>query len=114
MEKQTENEKSTIILTKPIVRGGKEITKVAITGALRQAGCLRGLKVYDVLTADFDSLVKLLPRVTQPALIAEEITRMDTWDICQFANKVADFLQPSSAPSEPGTDKPSDDALLTA
>lgn len=111
MEKQTE--KNTVTLIKPIVRGGKEISEIAITGTLRQAGCLRGLKVYDVLTADFDSLVKLLPRVTQPALIADEITRMDTWDICQFANVVADFLQPPSAPNETATDKASLDAPVT-
>ncbi|MBI0276665.1 phage tail assembly protein [Hafnia alvei] len=112
MKEQTE--KNIVTLVKPIQRGDKAISKITITEVLRQAGCLRGLKVYDVLTADFDTLVKLLPRVTQPALTTDEIMRLDIWDICQFSNAVADFLQPASARNEPGTDKPSGDAPLIA
>lgn len=95
-------EKQTIALNKPVIRDKTTISVITITPVLRQAGSLRGLKVYDVLTANYDALAVLLPRVTAPALTADEIARMDTWDFCQIANAVIDFLQPSSDQS--GTD----------
>ena len=36
-------------LTRPIERGGEKITYVEITGAIEQAGSLRGLSLSDVL-----------------------------------------------------------------
>ena len=111
MSKTKEN---TVILTAPIVRGKTEITEVAITAVLKQAGSLRGLKAYDVLTSNYDALVILLPRVTSPALTADEIARMDTWDFCQLANAVVDFLQPSSDPNATDTGNESSDAPANA
>ncbi|WP_127960143.1 phage tail assembly protein [Serratia microhaemolytica] len=99
-------------LNTPIKRGKSKITDVVITPVLKQAGSLRGLKAYDVLTSNYDALLILLPRVTAPALTAEEITRMDTWDFCQLANAVVDFLQPSSEQSVTDTDSESSAALV--
>lgn len=83
--------KEVVTLNAPIVRGETAISEITITPVLKQAGSLRGLKVYDVLTSNYDALVVLLPRVTAPALTADEIARMDTWDFCQLANAVVDF-----------------------
>ncbi|WOA54380.1 phage tail assembly protein [Dickeya solani] len=93
----------TITLQTPLTRSGGDVTTVTITDALKQAGSLRGLKVYDVMTSDVDALMTLIPRVTSPALTQDELRRMDVWDFCQFANAVATFLQPNSAPNEPET-----------
>ncbi|MEI7214260.1 phage tail assembly protein [Pectobacterium versatile] len=98
----TEKQNNVVILQNPITRKGGDVKEVTITGALKQAGSLRGLKVYDVMTSDVDSLLTLLPRVTSPALTKEELTRMDTWDFCQLSNAVATFLQPSSLANETG------------
>ncbi|MBA0180322.1 MULTISPECIES: phage tail assembly protein [Pectobacterium] len=98
----TEKQNNVVILQNPIARKGGDVKEVAITGALKQAGSLRGLKVYDVMTSDVDTLLTLLPRVTSPALTKEELTAMDTWDFCQLSNAVATFLQPSSPASETG------------
>ena len=111
MSKTKEN---TVILTAPITRGKTKITEVAITSVLKQAGSLRGLKAYDVLTSNYDALVILLPRVTAPALTADEIDRMDTWDFCQLANAVVDFLQPSSDLTATDTGNESSDAPANA
>ncbi|SLM62813.1 MULTISPECIES: phage tail assembly protein [Dickeya] len=86
----------TITLQTPLTRSGGDVTAVTITDALKQAGSLRGLKVYDVMTSDVDALMTLLPRVTSPALSPDELRRMDVWDFCQLANSVATFLQPSA------------------
>ena len=100
------NAKHTVTLNVPIQRGKTKITEVTITPVLRQAGSLRGLKIYDVLTASYDALEVLLPRVTSPALTSDEIARMDTWDLVTLSNAVADFLQPSSEPNK--TDQETD------
>lgn len=107
-------QKEGVQLTTPIVRGKTEITEITITPVLKQAGSLRGLKVYDVLTSNYDALIVLLPRVTAPALTADEIARMDTWDFCQLANAVVDFLQPPSDQSETDTGNASSNAPANA
>ncbi|WP_315708999.1 phage tail assembly protein [Brenneria uluponensis] len=93
-----------IVLQTPIQRAGGDVAEVTITDTLRHAGSLRGLKVYDVMTSDVDALMTLLPRVTQPALLKEELAKMDIWDFCQLTNAVATFLQPSLAANEAETD----------
>ncbi|MCV5472828.1 phage tail protein, partial [Escherichia coli] len=48
-------------LTRPIERGGEKITYVEITGAIEQAGSLRGLSLSDVLKLKADTMFTLLP-----------------------------------------------------
>lgn len=55
-------------LSRPIERGGEKITYVEITGAIEQAGSLRGLSLSDVLNLKADTMFTLLPRVTSPRL----------------------------------------------
>lgn len=88
---------NTVVLQTPIKRGKTVINEVSLTGALKQAGSLRGLKLYSIMTSDVDSLIKLLPRVTSPALTEVEIISMDTWDFAQLSQEVATFLQPALA-----------------
>ncbi|WP_140918802.1 phage tail assembly protein [Limnobaculum xujianqingii] len=107
------NTQHTVTLVRPIPRKGGDIKEVALTAVLRQAGSLRGLKVYDVLTSSYDALLVLLPRVTSPALTEDEIARMDTWDFCQLSNAVADFLQPNSEQNETEPETALSNAPLT-
>ncbi|WP_186369504.1 phage tail assembly protein [Yersinia bercovieri] len=88
---------NTIVLQTPIKRGKSVIKEVSLTGALKQAGSLRGLKMYDIITTDVNALIKLLPRVTSPALTEIELVTMDTWDFSQLAQEVVTFLQPALA-----------------
>ncbi|WP_387467767.1 phage tail assembly protein [Photorhabdus sp. RM323S] len=87
----------TITLSEPLERhNGETITQVTITDTMKQVGALRGLKLYDVMTSDVNSLITLLPRVTQPRLTEAEISSMGIQDFTQLASGVADFLAPSS------------------
>ncbi|MDB6374521.1 phage tail assembly protein [Photorhabdus bodei] len=87
----------TITLSEPLERhNGEKITEVIITDTMKQVGALRGLKLYDVMTSDVNSLITLLPRVTQPRLTEAEINSMGIQDFTQLASGVADFLAPSS------------------
>lgn len=89
-----------IALFTPVTRGKSTVKDVTITDAMKQTGSLRGLKLYDVMSSDVDSLIKLLPRITSPALTEAEVTGLHPSDLAQFAVAVADFLAPPSAQSE--------------
>lgn len=88
-----------ITLVKPVIRKNSEIKEVTVTEAMQQTGSLRGLKLYDVMTSDVDSLIKLLPRVTSPALTEAEVSLLDVRDFAELSKEVADFLAPSSVTS---------------
>ncbi|MDD9341743.1 MAG: phage tail assembly protein [Providencia heimbachae] len=79
---------------------GAEITEITITDTMKQVGALRGLKLYDVMMTDVDSLIKLLPRVTSPRLTEKEISTLPIADFAELAQGVANFLTPTSPPEQ--------------
>ncbi|QND86517.1 Phage tail assembly chaperone [Chromobacterium vaccinii] len=87
-----------ITLETPIKRGETAIDSIELRRP--GAGELRGLKLADVLQLDVDAAIKLLPRVTSPALIADEVARMDPADLLQCALRVQSFLLKKSDLSE--------------
>ncbi|AWC93106.1 phage tail protein [Morganella morganii] len=82
------------------LKNGNVITEVTITDAMRQAGTLRGLKMWDVATGDVNSMITLLPRVTQPRLSEQELFSMPVDCFSQLVNEVANFLAPSAPDDE--------------
>lgn len=84
----------TITLTTPLKRAGKEIKEVTITDVMGQSGTLRGLSLVALLNADVNTLLKLLPRVTEPMLMELELASMPPWDFQELAAAVIDFLSP--------------------
>ncbi|CAH3566716.1 hypothetical protein AI2709V1_2979 [Klebsiella pneumoniae] len=74
MAKKTKN---LFTLMQPVVRKDSEIGQVEITGAISQAGSLRGLNLIRVANMDADSIATLLTRVTAPALTQKEINVFD-------------------------------------
>ena len=80
----------TITLDNPIMRGETEIASVEVRKP--NAGQLRGLTLVDVANIKFDTMIKLLPRITSPALTEPEVTAMDLGDFTALASEVAGFL----------------------
>lgn len=80
----------TISLDAPIARG--ETTIDAVTVRKPGPGELRGLTLKDVGEVKFDTMIKLLPRVTSPALTEAECSVMDLGDFTSLATEVAGFL----------------------
>ncbi|HDR2588164.1 TPA: phage tail assembly protein [Enterobacter ludwigii] len=76
----------------PVARGATTIGSVRITDAVRHPGSLRGLKLYDVMQSDVDSLIKMIPRVTEPALLEHEILAMDNVDFVALSTGIVSFL----------------------
>ncbi|SAI04050.1 hypothetical protein [Enterobacter hormaechei] len=58
---------------------------------------MRGEQKIGEVTVSVDALIKVLPRMTYPALTEHEIARLDASDLMQFAAEVIGFLSPSSA-----------------
>ncbi|HZG31905.1 MAG TPA: phage tail assembly protein [Sphingopyxis sp.] len=80
----------TITLDDPIKRGDTEIT--AITLRKPQAGELRGLTLEDLLKTDVDTILKLIPRISDPALIDQEVAVMDPADLTECGGAIRGFF----------------------
>ena len=84
-----------IELSTPIINGTNEITKFSMRKPL--AGDLRGIKLLNFIDADVDSLAKVLPRITIPALAEQDVYKMDITDLANVVLEISDFLKPKSA-----------------
>lgn len=89
-----------ITLETPIKRGDTQIETVTLIKPT--TGTLRGVSLAAVANSDVDAMIKVLPRMTSPALTEAEITRMELPDMIAIAGKVIGFLTPKSLqPSSP-------------
>lgn len=89
---------NTVILDEPIKRGDKEIT--AVTLRKPNAGALRGIKLIELLNIDVAALRVLLPRITTPTLVAQDVDALDPADITELGVRVADFFVRKSTRAE--------------
>lgn len=85
----------TIELLRPLERGETRIERLELREP--SAGSLRGLRLTDLLNADVNSVAKLLPRISTPALTEAEITQLSAADIAQLSNEVMGFFMPSES-----------------
>ncbi|MEX0574367.1 phage tail assembly protein, partial [Enterobacter cloacae subsp. cloacae] len=91
MENINENENPNIvILDNPIMRGEQKIEQVTLTKP--NTGTLRGVSLAALANSDVDALIKVLPRMTYPALTESEVMRLEASDLILFAGKVVGFL----------------------
>ena len=88
----------TVKLDTPLARGDKEITEIQIRKP--KVGELRGVSLSQLMQMDVSELTKIMPRITQPTLTAEEIQNMDPADLIQVAIEVAYFLAPKALKTE--------------
>ncbi|WP_368540848.1 phage tail assembly protein [Enterobacter soli] len=82
-------------LDTPVMRGEQKIDTVTVSKP--NAGTLRGVSLASLAQSDVDALIKVLPRMTSPALTEHEVARLDASDLLSFAGKVVGFLSPASA-----------------
>lgn len=80
-----------ITLIAPIPRKGQDDVKSVL---LRKptAGELRGAKVTDILQMDVNALIKVLPRITSPALLPDEVAGLDPADFLSLAGQLVGFF----------------------
>ncbi|MDR3398728.1 MAG: phage tail assembly protein [Pandoraea sp.] len=97
--------RETITLDTPIQSGRNEITEFQIRKP--GSGELRGVNLSDLAQMNVDTLIKVLPRITAPALAEHEVASMDPADLLQCGLAVSGFLLPKASKPEasPSTSK---------
>lgn len=82
----------TITLNTPISRGETVIETVTIRRP-KKAGQLRGINTVDIAQMNVDTLITLLPRITD--LTEHEVNDMDPADLLQAGLAILSFLMVS-------------------
>ena len=77
-------------LDTPVERDGGNVESITLRKP--SAGELRGLSLADVIQMDTGTIIKLVPRISQPTLTEQEVGAMDPADLTEVAGKVASFL----------------------
>lgn len=85
----------TVTLDTPIKRGKTEIKEVILRKP--QSGALRGVRLQALMEMDVNAVMAVLPRVSAPALTAQEVNEMDPADLLALSVEVVTFLLPKSA-----------------
>lgn len=83
-------DENTVILDTPIRRGTTTIDSITLRKP--NSGELRGVSLSELLQMDVNSLVKVVPRISNPTLTAIEVTSMDPADLFAIGTKVSGFL----------------------
>lgn len=96
-----EHDTNTVTLTSPITRGELEITELTIRKP--KTGALRGLALTDVIKMETDAMLKLVPRVTTPAITEHEVAGLDLADYVSVATAVIGFFAPITVTETPGS-----------
>lgn len=82
----------TITLNTPITRGDTTISELTI--ACPKTGSLRGLALADVVKMETDAMIKLIPRLTTPAIAEHEVADLSVDDYVNVATAVIGFFAP--------------------
>ncbi len=82
-----------ITLAAPIRRGDGAPIQIL---SLRRpdVGALRGLKLADLLQMDVRAMTVLLPRITTPSLLPDEVEALDPRDLLNLSARVVGFFAP--------------------
>ncbi len=86
-DKKTEK---TIQLDTPIKRGKTEITEIVLRKP--QSGALRGTRLQAIMDMDVNAMMTVIPRISSPALTAQEIAEMDPADLTAMSVEVVTFF----------------------
>lgn len=84
----------TVTLDTPLKRGETEVTEIQIRKP--KAGELRGVSITSLMQIEVTELIKVLPRITSPAITDDELRVMDIADLTQMGLEVSGFLLPKA------------------
>ncbi|SDI77939.1 phage tail assembly protein [Variovorax sp. OV700] len=86
----TTTDENTITLDTPIRRGETSIDKIILRKP--KSGELRGVSLTDLLQMDVNALCTVLPRISSPMVLKQEVGDLDPADLVQIGTRVASFL----------------------
>lgn len=90
----TSQNTETVRLDTPIQRGAGAVETIVVRKP--NAGALRGISLAELLQLNVSALVTVLPRVTEPTLLKQEVEAMDPADLVALGTAVAGFLLPKA------------------
>lgn len=85
----------TVNFDEPLQRSGGDVASVQILRP--RAADLKGVSLMDVMQMQTDAIAKVLPRITQPTLVAADVDALAPADLLKCAVEVIGFLLPKDA-----------------
>lgn len=89
---------NSVTLDTPIIRGKTLIDSITLRKP--QAGELRGVHLVELLNMDVATLIKILPRISNPSITAPEAAGMDPADLLACGSKISGFLLQKSVKAD--------------
>ena len=80
----------TIDLAEPIVRGETSIDRLSLRKP--KAGELRGLALGDLIQLDIGTILRVVPRISEPSLTDEECAALDPADLSEIGGTIRGFF----------------------
>jgi Phage tail assembly chaperone proteins, E, or 41 or 14 len=84
---------ATVKLSQPLAIDGKEVDHVVLHRP--RPGELRGLSLISVLQMDFNTMIRLIPRVSEPSLNGCAVATMQVVDFVKFATEIVLLFVPN-------------------
>ena len=81
---------ATVTLNAPVVRGETSIEQLTLRKP--RAGDLRGLSLNEVLQSDVTSLIRLVPRISDPSLTEQEVENFEADDLAEVGGTIFGFF----------------------
>lgn len=94
------DEDVTIALEFPIALGGGEQVIDRVTVRKPRAGEMRGLSMFEVMHMDTDTIVRLLPRISRPAIHKIMAEQLDPADLANISKCISGFFNPKKQRAE--------------
>lgn len=91
----TPKNENVVVLDYPLTRGAQTITTVELRRP--SSGELRGVTLNALANLDVVALGKVIPRISTPKLLPQDMENMDPADLLQLAQVVGGFLLPKHA-----------------
>ena len=89
---------NTVQLDTSVKRGKTEIAEVTLRKPT--SGELRGIQLAELIQLDVASLIKVIPRLSNPALTTPEVANLDPADLLAIGGKIVGFLLQKSAKTD--------------
>lgn len=81
---------TTVTLEEPLPRGEGPVSTVTVRRP--GAGELRGLTIRDIQTGDVNTMLALIPRITDPVITAPEAEALDPVDLLALTGAISGFF----------------------
>jgi len=89
-ETETNAEFTTVTLAEPIKRGEQVIETINLRKP--RAGQLRGISLQELINSDIATILKVVPRISDPVLTPVECENLDPADLAEIGGTIRSFF----------------------